>query len=201
MNLSELEEKILRMAAEEGAKVAIEHMEGVRKKAEKTRSDRRLHNTKLLLQNYRMFVIHAGHAVYSSSDVLDELPEKLLGRMMGDDMDDDEIYIESIKSSKLRTAIIVKHIEDMVSMCEIFCEKSGNDEEKRRYRILKMRYIDDPNFDVPTIAAVECLSNRTVYKDLDLAIKRLSTLIFGIDGINFNNDAKSVQTLCKRNVL
>lgn len=66
---------------------------------------------------------------------------------------------------------------------------------------MKMRYIDDPNFDVPTIAAVECLSNRTVYKDLDLAIKRLSTLIFGIDGINFNNDAKSVQTLCKRNVL
>ena len=197
MDLSELEERILRMAAEEGAKVAIKTMESARKKAEKERIDRRLHNTKLLLENYRMFVVHAGHAIYSSSDVLDELPEKILGRMMGDDLDDDEIYIESIKSSKLRTAIIVKHIEDMVSMYEIFCEKSGNKEAQRRYRVLKMRYIDDPGVNVCEIAEIENMAVRTVYKDLDKAIRKLSALIFGIDGINFDSWAKSGHTLCK----
>lgn len=192
MDLSEFEKDIVRIAAEEGAKVALQTMERAMEKAEKTRIDRRLHNTKLLLQNYRMFVIHADHAVYRAGDVLNELQ-----RMMGDWVEDDSIYIESIKSSKLRTAIIVKHIQDMLSMYEIFCEMSGNGEEKRRYRILRMRYIDDPGMDVPTIAAIECLANRTVYKDLDLAIKRLSTLIFGIDGINFNGDAKKVRTIYK----
>lgn len=197
MDLSEFEKNIVRIAAEEGARAALQTMERAREKAEKTRIDRRLHNTKLLLQNYRMFVIHADHAVYRAGDVLNELPEEILQRMMGDWVEDDSIYIESIKSSKFRTAIIVKHIEDMLSMYEIFCEKSGNEEEKRRYRILKMRYIDDPGLDVPAIATIECLANRTVYKDLDLAIKRLSTLIFGIDGINFNSDAKRVRTIYK----
>lgn len=193
MDLSDFEKNIVRIAAEEGAKAALRTMENARLKAEKERTDRRLHNAKLLLQNYRMFVIHAGHAVYRSDDILEELPEKILGQMMGDAPDRDEIYIESIKSSKLRTAIIVKHIEDMVSMYEIFCEKSGNEEERRRYRILKMRYMEDPSFDVPSIAAIESVAVRTVYKDLDLAIKRLSALIFGIDGLHFHSDAKSVQ--------
>lgn len=197
MDMSELEEKILRLAAAEGAKAALQTMETAKRKAEKERADKRLHNTKLLLQNYRMFVIHAGRAVYSSSDVLDELPVQILGRMMGDDLDDDEIYIESIKSSKMRTAIIVKHIQDMLSMYEIFCERSDNEEERRRYRVLKMRYIDDPSINVVEIAEQENVAIRTVYKDLDKAIKRLSALIFGIDGISFDNSAKSGHTKYK----
>ena len=197
MDMSELEEKIVRMAAEEGARAALHAMESAKKKAEKERGDRRLHNTKLLLENYRMFVVHADRAVYRVSEMVDSFPEQILAKMMGDELDDDEIRIESIKSSKMRTAIIVKHIEDMISMYEIFCEKSGSEEEQRRYRVLKMRYIDDPGMNVGEIAEIENMAIRTVYKDLDKAMRKLSALIFGIDGINFDNRAKSGHTMCK----
>ena len=197
MVLGQIEKQIILMAAEEGARVALQTMESERKKAEKERADRRLHNTKLLLQNYRMLVVHAGHAVYNSNAVMAEMPENILGQMMDGTLSSDEIYIESIKSSKLRTATIVKHIEDMLSMYEIFCEKSGNEEEERRYRILKMRYIDDPGMSVPEIAETENVATRTVYKDLDRAIRMVSALIFGIDGVNFSNSAKSGHTPCK----
>ena len=133
-------------------------------------------------------------------DEMDEAPKpkkRFFKKMADDDLDDDEIYIESIKSSKMRTAIIVKHIQDMLSMYEIFCERSDNEEERRRYRVLKMRYIDDPGINVGEIAEQENVAIRTVYKDLDKAIKRLSALIFGIDGISFDNSAKSGHTKYK----
>ena len=47
--------EVIRIAAEAGAKAAMKKLEEERRKDMEERVDRRLHNTRLLLKNYRLF--------------------------------------------------------------------------------------------------------------------------------------------------
>lgn len=55
---------VSRLAAEAGAKAALETLEKERQRESREMSDRRLRNTKLLLRNYRVIKEHADNAVY-----------------------------------------------------------------------------------------------------------------------------------------
>lgn len=59
--------EIIRLAAEAGAQAALEAFEKERNKAVKGRYDRRLHNTKLLLRNYRTLKAHCENAIFERS--------------------------------------------------------------------------------------------------------------------------------------
>lgn len=167
-------------AAEIGARAAMEKLEQERKNQYHKAADRRLHNTRLLLQNYRMLKEHADNSIYGRSQMEESAADVLSGMM---NLCDDEVIVDAIKRSATRTAIIIAHIDAMLGIFEVCCEKSSNDCEIRRYEILYDMYIAEDPLTVQEIAEKWNMSKDSVYKDLRNAVKKLSAIIFGVDGL------------------
>lgn len=151
------------------------------------RCDRRLHNTKLLLKNYRMFKKHCTGAVYtdeagehdgSEEETALELLDMMLQR-------DHSVVVDSIRRSCKRTKIMVQHMDNMLDLYRVHCEQSGNDASQRGYRIICGLYLGDVPSTVEQIAEQEHISTRQVSRDRDAAIEQISMLMFGIDGWNW----------------
>lgn len=126
---------MIQQAALAGAQVASDAMMVGQRKSEKEKIDRRLHNTDLLLRNYRTLKASYENAVYKSKE--GEVTEVLEDIMT---MKDDKIIVESIKTSAKRTAIMVQHIDKMLDVYRIYCSKLS-EKDKRRYKIIKALYI------------------------------------------------------------
>lgn len=175
-DLQELMEK----AAVAGAKAGIDRYEAELKDRQKKYRDKRYHNTKLLLRNYRMLQINAENSVFGRSQ-MEESAADILDNMMN--MYNDEVIVESIKTSATRTAIIVSHVKTMIRMYQICCEQSGNEIDKRRYDIIYGLYISDPKITRKELMDKWNISSDTTYTDEKIAIESLSALIFGVDGL------------------
>jgi len=174
-------ELAIQRGIETGTKAAMDYLIEEKKAQQKGRYDRRLRNTRLLLKNYRAFKKHVQGAVFnaqkakeSAVDILDSLDDFTF---------DDDLYIESIKRSQQRTMIIMRHIDEMLKYYRIACEQSGREDEMRCYRIIMATYINDERKTAEEIAEAENIERRTVYKNINAAIKPLSALIFGVDSI------------------
>lgn len=170
-------------AAEIGAKAAMEKLEQEKKSMYHKAVDRRLHNTKLLLRNYRMLRENADNSIYGRSQ-MEESAADILSSMMN--LYDDEVIVDAIKRSATRTAIIVSHIETMLQLYEAYCSKSGNELDSRRYEIIMDAYITEQPLTVKEIAKKWHMSKENVYSDLKIATERLSALIFGVDGLRLH---------------
>ena len=83
-------------AAEAGAKAGIEKYEEELKRHQKQRGDKRYHNTKLLLRNYRMLQVNAEKSVFGRTQMKESAAD-ILESMMN--IYNDEIVVESIKNS------------------------------------------------------------------------------------------------------
>lgn len=169
-------------AASIGAKEALRTYEQERKKEQGKRADRRLKNTRLLLRNYHMLKEHAENSVFGRTQ-MEESALDILESMMS--MYDNEVIIESIKRSATRTAIIVAHIDTMFRLYAAYCENSQNRQiDRRRYEVVWDMYMADRTLTVKEIAEKQHLSRDTIYDDLKMAVERLTSLIFGVDGLN-----------------
>ena len=175
-------EHMLKKAAEIGAKVGVEKYEEELKRYRNKRTDRRYHNTKLLLRNYRNLNVNAEDSVFGRSQ-MEESAADILTNMMN--MYNSEVVVESIMRSATRTAIIVSHVKKMLELYQIYCERSFNPIEIRRYNVVYDLYIAKTKLDRKDIAEKYNISKETTYKDEKAAIEALSALIFGIDGVNF----------------
>ncbi len=178
--MSEKEQEMIKLAAETGAKAAMDKIKAERERIIKGRHDSRLRNTKLLFKNYRMFKEHKNKAVYRASQMTDENAIDILDLMYNKNNCQD-IKIESIKQSAVRTDIIIEHIDKMLEIFKTVCENSEKTEDKRKYRVLYAMYIADDVSSAEKIAISENIDTRTVYKDIDAAIDKMSALIFGVD--------------------
>ena len=175
-------EDIYNKAAIIGAKEGVKIFHQNQKKEQEKRASRKLHNTKLLLRNYHMLKEHAENSVFGRTQ-MEESALDILESMMS--LYDNEIIIESIKRSVTRTAIIVSHIETMLGLYEVYCEKSLNrDIDMRRYEVIWDRYISRNILSVKKSAEKQKISTRNVYEDIKMATERLAALIFGVDGLN-----------------
>ena len=104
----EMMQEIVRVASE----TAIEKFQHEAERNRKAVKDKRLHNTKLLLQNYHCFVEHSKSAVYEASqlsedDDFEELMEELMSQSDGRVR---VPVVRSIQESAAHTRIIVQHI-------------------------------------------------------------------------------------------
>lgn len=155
-------------------------IETYRKEAEKQREarrDRRLHNTKMLMEKYRGFVIHSQSAVYEATQVdEDEHFNDLLELM---DSGGRGFSVESVRESAARTHIMVQHIQRMLEFYEFCCNRSKKPEDARRLRVIKALYIDDDKKTPEELAKMECVDVRTIYRDNQAALNELSALLFG----------------------
>lgn len=171
-------------AASIGAKEAMKRYEQERKRETTRRKDRRLHNTRLLLRNYRALKEHAESAVFSRSRMEGSALEILESFMQGEDS---EVKIDSIKRSAERTAIMITHIDAMIGLYEAFCEKAKDGSlERRRYDVMWDMYIADVELTPDEIAEKQNISKNSVYADLRIATERLTALIFGVDGMTIH---------------
>lgn len=174
-------ELAIQRGIETGTKAAMDYLMEEKKAQKKGRHDRRLRNTRLLLKNYRTFKQYAQGAVFNAKQAKENAVDILDG--LDDFTFDDSLYIESIKKSQQRTIIILRHIDEMLKYYRIACEQSGREDEMRCYRIIMATYIDDEKKSAEEIAEAENIERRTVYKNINAAIKPLSALIFGVDSL------------------
>lgn len=172
---------IAKEAAEIGARTALETMEQEKKKMHSKAADRRLHNTKLLLRNYRMLKDNSENSIFGRSQ-MEESAADILCSMMN--LYDDEVIVDAIKRSATRTAIMVSHIDTMMEIYQAYCEKSSNTLDIRRYEVVYDMYIAEECLTVKEIAKKKSMSKENVYSDLKIATERLSALIFGVDGLS-----------------
>jgi hypothetical protein len=176
-------EKIVDLGTQIGVRTALEFMKKEKEEKRKSRYDRRLRNTKLLLRKYRMLVLHSEESVNSGKvnkenaiDILDQIEEM-----------DENLFIESISRSRERTEIIIAHIKKMVYIFKVICEKSPRQEEKRKYRVIDELYLQEEEKSINDLAAELFCDVRTIYRDVNDAVDTLSALIFGIDGLNISD--------------
>lgn len=104
-------EEMIAKAALAGASVAAETLEKAHQKEQKEMKDRRLHNTRLLLRNYRMLKESCSKAVYQkehSEKTTEEVIEELMSMKASDG-----VIVNSIKESAERTGIIISHVDRM----------------------------------------------------------------------------------------
>ena len=167
--------------AEVGAAAAIKAIEREQDKFRKRKLDRKLRNTRLLLKNYRTLQKHYQHAVYDVDSAEENSADfaEILNRM-NSGIYDDELYIESIKQSCLRTKIIMAHVNSMLDIYKAACNRAGKAENARRWRVLQDLYLNPEAMTVAEIAEKENIGERTVYKDIDACVNDLSILFFGV---------------------
>lgn len=176
--------EIIKMASEAGAKAALATLKSEKQKSIKEWHDKRLFNTKLLLRNYRALNEHINSAVFESEKIdgyIKESAEDILDLMW--QTNDSDVVVNSIKQSVERTKIIMAHVDMMLDLYETFCMKSSKDEDCRRWRVTKAMYISPEITTAEKIAESEHIDKRTVYRDIDAAVERISALIFGINGL------------------
>lgn len=172
------EQEAIQLGVKIGVETALEEIRRHNEETAKNKYDRRLRNTDLLLKNYTNFVEHCENAVYTKQqlddfniiDLMDELED------YGED-----IYIETISKSKVRTAIIIKHIETIFNFYEFQANKSNDEALKRRQKVIEAIYVDKKK--QHDVAEELYISTKTVKRDKALAIKEISSLMFGVDGM------------------
>lgn len=170
--------------AEVGAAAAVKAVERERKNFKKKQYDRRFHNTKLLLRHYRTLNEHYHNAVFDI-DTATEADEDFADIMqaMSSSVNDEALYIESIKQSSIRTKIIMAHVNKMLDIYKLMCQQSERQDDARHWRVLEAIYISDKATTAGAVAEQEHIDKRTVYKDIDVCVSDLTTLLFGIGGI------------------
>lgn len=180
--IKETVEEIARKAAQAGAEALEAEKAAIRKKERGKTMDRRLYNTRLLLKHYRDLKAHFENAVYEFDQEQAAKPGEIW-EIMNRSTGSEEVYIESIKRSAMRTMIIIQHIERITDIYAAYCERSELQSVKRQYRILKMRYLDPKPLPMNEIADIEHVHKRTAERDLDAAIESVTALLFGVDAI------------------
>ena len=175
-------EEMIAKAALAGASVAAETLEKAHQKEQKEMKDRRLHNTRLLLRNYRMLKESCSKAVYQkehSEKTTEEVIEELTSMKASDG-----VIVNSIKESAERTGIIISHVDRMFDVYRMYCGKYG-EKERRQYKVIKFMYITKERLSVAELAKKFNVSKVTIYDDIKIAEEQLSALFFGINGLRF----------------
>lgn len=173
--------RIIKEASAVASKEAIRVYETEKEKERGKRRDRRLRNTALLLENYRMFKQSVDNSIYSSRQI-EESAGDILESMMN--IYDDEVIIRSIRRSAEKTSVMVAHIDNMIELYRAYCyHQSGDYIDIRRFEVMYQTYISDKKKSVGELALDYDVSANTIYGDLNEAKRRLGALIFGIDGV------------------
>lgn len=174
--------EVYETAAKIGAEKALDTFNKERAEERKHRRKRKLRNTELLLRNYHMLKENTENSVFGRSQ-MEESAADILEEMMS--LYNDEVIVESIKNSATRTAIIMSHVDTMISLYHTYCERAENsDIEMRRYDVLWDRYLADEPLNVESISKKHHMTKQNVYADLKIATERLTALIFGVDGLS-----------------
>jgi ABC-type uncharacterized transport system ATPase subunit len=128
-----------------------------------------LHNAKLLLKNYKKIQTSIEEGI---SEVMQLEQEDIF---MGEA---DDLYIDSIKRSKLRSLIVIAHIDKALDLVQEECKRKGIPE---KYNAFINCMIDGMTYDE---AAKEFFtSKQSISRWINDLTKEVSIQLFGVEGI------------------
>lgn len=177
-------EETFKRGAEYGAKAAIKAVERERAKIQQQQYDWKYHNTKLLIRNYRRLNEYFNNAVFEleEAEEIDDGFEEIM-RLMQNRNTTEDVFVDSIKRNYLYTRIIMTHVNKMLDVYRIMCERSQRADDARHWRVLESLYLATDYTTAEKIAQAKHIDKRTVYKDIDVCISDLTALMFGVSGI------------------
>lgn len=178
------QEQINQIAAVAG-KEAVQTFRAEQVKAEKKRAreENKVKKTKKMLSSYRRIkATLSGEAEFTEEEQI-ELRWKFIQDLMGsarETVSKSERIIQDGEKRRQEDLYCIYRIEKATEMYREECERSGNEEAKRRYRELSMMYLEDREYSVQEISQVEKVSDKTVYKDLGIACGIVAVYLLGI---------------------
>jgi hypothetical protein len=162
---------IARSAAVEAVKIV--------KEEERQRNKRtRYHNTELLLRNYLNLLDHYENAKDKASDIMNL-----------EELDVDEVIIQAIKRSRVRTMVMIAQIENCLELLKNRMTSKGQPE---KYDVIFCLYLDEARRDiqfgelVKTVAQELHCGENTVRRWKNEMITELSISLFGVDGLKLD---------------
>lgn len=174
-------EALIDRAAEAG----VQAYKKAESKARDKNVNRNLHNTKKLLESYRSLKNDLQHSDYEAPEAQLELRFKCVEDLMnpGETSTDNLMAkeIERLQENAWRKRQIERALDLLKEDCE--SRKLKEPEAMRKYRIIMALYIQDDPVDVLTLADMEAVTERTVYRDVSDACKMLTPYLFSIEAI------------------
>ncbi|MDF2609058.1 MAG: hypothetical protein K0R92_532 [Lachnospiraceae bacterium] len=127
-----------------------------------------LHNTKILLKNYNKIMSSIEEAISEESQLHDSLRYD----------DEDEVYINSIRKSKLKSLIIIAHIDKALKIIEEDYKSKGTPEKYQAFIDCFMH-----NMTYEEAAEIYFTSKQSISRWVVDTTKQVSIQLFGIDGV------------------
>lgn len=178
--------ELISLAAKIGADAALYTVSEKQKIEAKQRKDKKLHNTRMLLNKYRIFNEHIDNATYKKEQITEASAVDWLNEMYDPNNRADAVVL-SILNNALKTRIMVEHINKMVGIYEIYCnsvDEKNKVKMQRRYDAFYGRYIAPKRVKYEYVSEIWGVDIRTIQNDINEAINDFSSLLFGIDWIN-----------------
>lgn len=155
----------------EVTKVVMKEMIKIQTKKTNHHKDRRLRNTKLLVENYRLLSKHC-----EGIDADLEIYETLV-------YDPTQLELHTLMKYKAKTKRMLNYFDSQLDRYKDFCSKTGP-MAQRRYKVLYSMYIDEHKKSADDVASFYNLDRSTVFRDAKKATEELSIFLFGLDSLN-----------------
>lgn len=159
-------------SVEEIAKAAAkEAVAEIKREERKNRKVKIFQNTKVLMENYNRMVKNVEEGVSDLSDLTDDPIEGL-------EDDNENVFIQSIVKSKLRSLVMLAHVDRCLKLLERE-EYEKNTPEK--YMAFKYYYMDGMTFE--DISEVLGCTDRTCRRWVTELTQILGVYLFGVDAL------------------
>lgn len=132
------------------------------------------HNTELLLIHYNDLKEHCKKAKYDAEDIQNYFGEDIK-------INNDELYIKSIMVSKLKTQIMIEHIDLAIKTLEV---KMNKKKQPEKFEVIKIIYFNGKSFE-DAAAELHC-SVDTIRRWKNEMTRELSIYLFGVDGLKMD---------------
>lgn len=130
-----------------------------------------LHNTRILMEQYIEMRKHCENAVSESND-LDSVEFAIFKS------DNENTYLESVRRSKLKTAMMLTNIDRAMDEIKEEYEKKGM---MYKYEAFRMHYVDGMPYE--EIAEVQNCGKNTPARWSKEIIRKMSVKLFGVEGV------------------
>lgn len=135
----------------------------------KQRKNQILHNTRILMESYIEMRKHIENAISES----EEMEEEEFGVFKSEN-----IYLQSIRRSKLKTALMISNIDRALEEVRTEQEKNGT---LYKFEAFRMHYVEGKTFE-EVADNMNCGKNTPSRWSKEL-IRKMSVKLFGVDGI------------------
>ncbi len=179
-----LSEETLGFIVQKASETAVDKYKAEHEETVQARKDKRYHDTKKLLKNYRALKDYTDHTIYDMVDIEDgeDICEAL-------SIFNETGRVQSIKERIVFTKVTMENVTRALEAYKEFCMKSDKPEVRRRWRELYALYLSGEGEEVATVQSIadtERIAERTVYDDIDRITEDMEARFFGLELDFFN---------------